>query len=411
MASLKNHLMQNRFSKSPLFLIFTTLVLTMACKAVMGMPIPTPTETFTPTAIPPLKPTSTPTPLATIITNSELLFYENEWVSFEFPKWMKLYDTIDPSFVTYPIDLGGDLLVGLADPNYISGDAVSRSIALFYYPSLGGSDLERAIELAYGDLTFQKGILQGDGAFSLAGLPAIQKTYHIDSDESSYEMRDIWYKEDTQVYRLSIWTPFTNQDNFTAFQTLSDALIKSMKVKHYQPFPYQTPTVTPTLVNLPMGILSFDNEWVTFDYPEGMRPCDPRDETFMTYPFPRSGVLIAGIVDSNYRRGRSFHRFIGVIYSPLSSDSGSIFYGDYNNAELQVESIDEGGNVKIAGVQGFRSTYRITTKGADFEVRDIFFITDEKYYRLIAWEEYTDPDEMALFRAITEKVISSLVIK
>jgi hypothetical protein len=405
--------MQNHPSKFPLFVIISMLVFSIACKAVMGALVPSPTATYTPMASNPLKPTSTPTLLPTIITNAELLFYENEWVSFEFPKWMKLYDTIDPSFATDPIDLGGDLLVGLADPNYISDGSVKRSIAVFYYPSLGGADLDRAIELTYGDTTFHKGILKGDGALFLAGLPAIQKTYQIEADGVSYELRDIWYKEDTQVYRLSIWTPYVNQDDFTAFQSLSDTLIKSMKVKHYQPFPYQAPTVTPTLVNLTMKILPFENKWVTFDYPEGMKPCDTSDETFMHHPFSFKGELMAGIVDSDYRRGHSFSHFIGVISFPDGDDFDPyVLFEGYNDPALQIENLHEGMRVQIAGVQGYRSSYRVTSNGVDFEVRDIFFIRkDGKLFRLVAWEEYTDPEDMAIFRAITERVISSLVIK
>ena len=59
---------------------------------------------------------STPTP------TPEILQFENDFVSFDYPAGMLVFNGDDPAFNTYPISdhLKGQLVAGLADPQEMS---------------------------------------------------------------------------------------------------------------------------------------------------------------------------------------------------------------------------------------------------------------------------------------------------
>ncbi len=168
-------------------------------------------------------------PLPTATTEPRFLHLDNGQVAFDYPEGMQLYAAGDPAFVTYPIQLGGELVADVADPHFIySGKVVARFIALFRQPLPSGSNVEQVMQKAYGEQLIQKGVLNADGPVTLAGLPAVQKTYRVYSGEPAYDMRDIWFGVNGQIYRLSIWTQFTNTEDFRAFQSTADALIESL---------------------------------------------------------------------------------------------------------------------------------------------------------------------------------------
>lgn len=116
-----------------------------------------------------------PTPAAT--TEPKLLHFENEQVAFDYPDEWKIYKAGDPAFVTYPTELSGELVAGMADPNTIYGSQImARFLALFRQPLPPGADVEQVMQEAYNQVILAEGVLSADGPVTIAGLPAYQKT-------------------------------------------------------------------------------------------------------------------------------------------------------------------------------------------------------------------------------------------
>jgi len=201
--------MVNRFLA--VLAVFTLLVvLSLACNGLTVVSTPTPT----------------PAPSATHIPQT--IHFENDLVEFDYPDTMNQYMPGDPPFVPYPpISLGGELVIAV-------GDSRSRSISIYHLPIPSDSNLEETMQAAYLTVThypLQTGILNANGPVTLAGLPAMQKTYRVFSGEPAYELRDIWTEKDGEAYRVSIWTIYHNPDDLAAFESLADGIINTMQIK------------------------------------------------------------------------------------------------------------------------------------------------------------------------------------
>jgi hypothetical protein len=126
-----------------------------------------------------LFPKPTPSPQPTATTQPKLLHFENEWVAFDYPEGMRIFTAGDHAFIIYPhdIQLGGELVAGLAHPNWIKFDTLFNSIGVFRYAMPPGSNLETIMQTAYEHVPLQNEIAEGSGPVTIDGLTANQKTY------------------------------------------------------------------------------------------------------------------------------------------------------------------------------------------------------------------------------------------
>ncbi len=193
--------------------------------------------------------TPVPTPAPTPFPASMLLHFENEVVAFDYLKGMSLYSNNDPAFVTYPdIDLGGEMVAGLGDEKFYDFNTYHRSIKITQRPIPQGSNLEEIFRDTYAQAEAkypqETGILDADGLVKINGWDGLQKTYRVYSGEPAYELRDIWFQKGDELIILSIWTIYTNPDDFAVFQSGADALLESLV--------FSQPTIeAPTLTSLP----------------------------------------------------------------------------------------------------------------------------------------------------------------
>ena len=154
-------------------------ILTLACNTLIG-------------------PTPTPAPPA-------ILHFENDFVAFDYPEGMKVFNAADPAFIQYPFDvrLGGQLVAGLADPAEIGNNGdMYRTLGIFRHTIPSGSNLEKVMEEAYKPMVRTTGYVDATGPVRLAGLPAYQQTYsYFDyGTQSPYEMRDIWAEKNNMIW-------------------------------------------------------------------------------------------------------------------------------------------------------------------------------------------------------------------
>jgi hypothetical protein len=62
-------------------------------------------------------------------------------------------------------------------------------------------------------------------------MTGLQWAYRVTAGEPTYELRDILLELDDQIYINSIWTEYTNPDDFWAFQSGAQALLESLAIK------------------------------------------------------------------------------------------------------------------------------------------------------------------------------------
>jgi hypothetical protein len=181
-------------------------------------------------------PTPEPTPSPTPFPASMIMHFNNDVVAYDYLTPMKVHTANDPAFQCYPdFKLGGELIVGLGDPNFTGFDNYYRSIRILRQQMPAGSNLEAIMldtyRMAEKHFPQANGVLNANNPIFVDGLSAVQRTYRVYSGESAYEMRDIWFQRDNELFILAIWTEYTNPDDFAAFQAGADLLLESLRIK------------------------------------------------------------------------------------------------------------------------------------------------------------------------------------
>jgi len=274
--------MNTRSNRNPAILIVLVILFAMACSAIDPLLEP-----------PPLPLLSTPT--------AEILHFENEFVAFDYPGGMRLFISGDPAFVPYPIEsrLGGQLVVGLADPHWINNGLLFSSIGIYRHPIPPGSDLETIVQGAYEQEAFQTEVLESSAPVTFVDLPAYQRNYRIAAGPLWYTFRDTWIEKEGQIVRLSFW-----EEVYDGIQPSADMIAGSLVIKDNLPplveTPTSEPTPSPTLFPASM-ILHFENDVVAFDYLKDMKVYAANDSTFQVYPDSKLGDdLVVGLGDERF---------------------------------------------------------------------------------------------------------------
>lgn len=172
------------------------------------------------------------------------------------------------------------------------------------------------------------------------------------------------------------------------------------------------PTPTPSL-------LHFENEFVAFDYLEGMKLYEGGDAGFQCYPdFQLGGELVVGLGDLKIPSSDYYFRSIRIFRQPMPSDSNleTIMEKAYQKVDphnLRVKGgvMDATGPVTVAGLSAFQWTYRIYIGEPAYELRDIWIPKDGELLIVSIWTKYTNPDGFAAFQADADLLLNSLLIK
>jgi hypothetical protein len=98
-----------------------------------------------------------------------------------------------------------------------------------------GSNLESIMLDAYRQVEDKfprdQGEMDATGPVTVTGLSAFQWTYQVHAGEAAYELRDVWIPQDGKLFIISIWTEYTNPEDFSVFQAGADLLLKSLHIK------------------------------------------------------------------------------------------------------------------------------------------------------------------------------------
>jgi hypothetical protein len=184
----------------------------------------------------PVEPTPEKTASATPYPATLLNPYDHDVLSFRYPKGMIVLKPGYTPLVCFPdITLGGERLMGLGEPRFLVNDIFYRSIQITRRGMPAGSNLEAVMldvyEQAKAKFPQEPSTLMSTGVVSVTGQTGFQWAYRVTAGEPAYELRDVWLERDGQIYIISIWTEYTNPDDFLEFQSGAQALLDSLVIK------------------------------------------------------------------------------------------------------------------------------------------------------------------------------------
>jgi hypothetical protein len=184
--------------------------------------------------------TETPTPqiLPTPTLASALDRFENEWVAFDYPSGLTVFEAGFADPIWYPtVDFGADLVAGLGDERFFGFDNYFRSIRILRRTLPAGTDFMPVMQQVYAQpgvdhpQVLVEGVLDLNGEIILDGRAAVQRSYRIYSGEPAYDFRDIWIPADDYLYIVCISTEWTNPEDFAAFEAMADDLLAGLQLK------------------------------------------------------------------------------------------------------------------------------------------------------------------------------------
>jgi hypothetical protein len=182
------------------------------------------------------QPTPAPTASPTPYPSALLAHYDDNLLSFDYPRGMIVLPSGDVPSACFPdIPFGGERLVGLGEPRFLVNGIYYRSIQITRRPMPTGSNLEAVMlgvyEQAQARFPQDPATLASTGPVTVAGWTGFQWAYRVTAGEPTYELRDVWLELNDQLYILSIWSEYTNPDDFWAFQSGAQALLDSLVIK------------------------------------------------------------------------------------------------------------------------------------------------------------------------------------
>jgi hypothetical protein len=176
-----------------------------------------------------------------------------------------------------------------------------------------------------------------------------------------------------------------------------------------------TPTLGPPTQP---AILHFENDVVSFDYPEGMEVNSAGNPTFKSYPdIELGGELIVGLGDPRFAAFDEYFRSIRIIRQTMPPDSNleAIMLETYRAAEPHFPQdrgvLDATGVITVDGLDAFQKTYRVYSGEPAYELRDVWIPRGDDLFIVAIWTEYTNPDDFAAFEAGGDLLLRSLGIK
>ena len=167
-----------------------------------------------------------------------LLHFEDQWVAFDHPRSLDVYEGPDPAFkwcLQDEVHVGGEQVVGLGDGQARANDVYLHSIRITHQGLSAGEDVRQSMQELY-----QSFDARYDTAGPLLTLPqtiivdgahAYQMTYRIFWGEPAYDFRDVWIPHGDALYVVSVRVRWSNLDDLAAFNAAADVILRSLVIK------------------------------------------------------------------------------------------------------------------------------------------------------------------------------------
>jgi len=377
--------------------------------------------TFLAVLIPLTKSCTSFTPLPTP-TAQPPFHFENELVAFDYPAAARIFASRDPVFDPYanPYKLGGELVVGLANPGWMSSlGTLYSSIGIYRHVLPAGTSLEEVMHAAYAGNPgpYPQDIPEQSEPCSLDGHTGVRITYRFASGPRWYTFQDIWLEADDSILRISL----SSEAYETDFQDASDLFLNSLDIQdHLPPFTEQ-PTLAPTASPTPYPaslLIHYEDNQLVFDYPQGLILLPSGQSGFDCLPqISFGGERLVGLGERRFLVNGIYNRSIQItrLAMPATSNLEAVLLDVYEQAGArqpqESSSLLSTGPVPVAGLTGLQWAYRVTAGETTYELRDIWFELEGQIYIISIWTEYTNPDDFWAFQSGAQALLNSLIIQ
>jgi hypothetical protein len=182
----------------------------------------------------PGSPTAAPTSRA----DPRLLHFEDQWVAFDYPEGLDVYEGLDPAFkwsLDAEVDVGGEQVVGLGDAQARASGVYLRSIRITHRGRPAGGDVQQAMQDLYQAFESTYGatgpVLASPQIVIVDGARAYQTSYRIFWGEPAYDFRDVWIPHGDALYIVSSIVRWSNPDALAEFTGVVDVILRSLVIK------------------------------------------------------------------------------------------------------------------------------------------------------------------------------------
>ena len=176
---------------------------------------------------------SLPTPAPTSMLDPNLRHFEDQWVAFDYPAGLDVYEGMDPDFIWTPnIDHAGEQVAALGDPQAMRNGVYLRSIRILHRGLPAGADVRQTMLDTYGAFKdryhTRSPQLQMSPNILVGGVRAYQETYSVFWGEPAYDLRDVWLSHGDTLYLILVVNRWTARPEFYA---VSDIVLRSLDIK------------------------------------------------------------------------------------------------------------------------------------------------------------------------------------
>jgi hypothetical protein len=161
----------------------------------------------------------------------------------------------------------------------------------------------------------------------------------------------------------------------------------------------------------------FENQWVAFDYPEGLQIYAAGDETFLTYlDIDLGGELVVGLGDPRLAYFGRYWRSIRILRRALPAGMAlaQLMADAYAQLVIEPAGPPMGGEPGADGpitVNGRGAVQKVYRAQAIYEVRDIWIHVNADVFVVSIAYEWTTYQDVTDFNALADGILRSLVIK
>ncbi len=172
-----------------------------------------------------------------------------------------------------------------------------------------------------------------------------------------------------------------------------------------------TPAGTPT-------IRHFENEWLSFDYPDDMQLAAGAASPFAWYPdVDLEGEQLVALGDPRFHAFETYFRWLRITRRPflVEQDLAETIRQMYVPLESKYSHpgtlTEPPAAVTISGLPAYEKRYGIFSGEPLYRMRDIWVYKDGALYIISIGAEHTNAEDNAAFEARIDAILESLVIK
>jgi hypothetical protein len=206
----------------------------LACAALTGGsensdPTPTSSEAQLGLNPPTLAPPTSAVPTLDVQSGESCQDFNNGQIAFQCPPGWDLHTDRQTADPIPGLDLGGEFVIAVVDPEQGGNYSFQRGVLIFSYPLPQGTTLDEFQREVYAGLEHFYPVDQKESSLTIAGQQAVQSCYRVFWGEPAYEFCDTWLADGDQAYLITSRTEYTNPEDTAQAAAEMQSLVESFR--------------------------------------------------------------------------------------------------------------------------------------------------------------------------------------